>query len=146
MFTAPIRYQDGIEGQVIDGVVRFGTVPGTVVPPPVVRSSYTMNYGLVTDGPSFTISDTMTTSAIQLGSGESGRFDFTTVRNTRDKPNWYFDLPTGLTLVNVQQFDLVQYQITTDWTADDSNNPRRYIDDSAYSGNTAVIRVNVRRP
>ena len=144
VFTAPVRYRLNLSGATVDGVMRSGTVIGAVSPPS--RSSYTMSYGLVTDGPSFTISDTATTSAIQLASGESGSFDFTTPENTVSKPNWYFDLPAGLTLVNVQQFDAVRYQETTDWTTDDSSNPRRYIDDSAYDGNTATIRVNVRRP
>ena len=144
VFTAPVRYRVDLAGAVVDGIMLSGTVAGTVSPPS--RNSYSMSYGLVTNGPSFTISDTVTTSAIQLASGESGSFNFTTPENTQAKPNWYFDLPSGLTLVSVEQFDAVSYTITTDWTADDPSNPRRYIDDSAYDGNTATIRVNVRRP
>ena len=145
VFVAPVRYQIGTSGETIDGVVRLGIVPGTIAPPN--RNSYTMNYGLATGSPGYSISNTKAAPVIQLASGETGYFDFTTDPTTASHRNVYFDLPTGLTLVNVQQRQGGAYLTNpTGWTTQDSTQPRRYF----YSGNRlgahTIVRVNVRRP
>lgn len=47
VFNAPVRFQLGISGQTVEGVVLFGTVPGAVTPPPGGARTYTIFYGLV---------------------------------------------------------------------------------------------------
>ena len=145
LFVVPVRYRLNLMGQTVDGIARLGTIPAAVSPP--VQTSYTMSYGLVSGSPSYTTSDTATTSAITLASGDTGYFDFRSPNTTSASPNVYFDLPAGLTLVNVQQRQAGQYFINpSGWTTDDSSQPRRYINDSNRENTFVIVRVNVRRP
>ena len=65
--------------------------------------------------------------------------------NSQTHPNFYFDLPAGLTIVNVYNTNLGLTDATDDWTTDDTNNPRRYINDSFDPVGDMRIRVDVRR-
>ena len=147
IFMAPVRYTEGTAGETIEGVLLYGTVPGTVTPPvQPSRNSYTMNYGLITRSAPYTLSNTVATNALELASGESGYFDFESHRTTATYRNIYFDLPTGLTLVNIQQEQGNQYlDNTRGWTTPDSANPRRYVYSGNRQGAHTDVRVNVRR-
>ena len=107
--------------------------------------SFNLNYGLTNPSPNYVISSTTTSNSIDLASGAQGNFDFTTPTTTDANPNFYFDLPAGLTLVKVQSRQGGQYFDDSGWTVDDSSQPRRYINDSSYSGNFKIVRVIVRR-
>ena len=146
IFVAPVRYQVGVNGQRVEGTAIFGRTSASPVVPPS-RTSYTMSYGLNSGTPNYTVDATsvQTTSAIQLATGEEGNFEFTTPTTTSSNPDLHFDLPSGLTLVRVDNKQGQQYFTTTSWQALDSTNTNRYINNTLYAGSFAIIRVTVRR-
>ena len=145
VFSAIVRYQQGTPGETIDGIVIIGIVPGTVAPP-ADQTTYTMNYGIVTGPPGYSITPTTNTlPTLSLAPGGTGSFDNLMMTNSQTHPNFYFDLPAGLTIVNVYNTNLGLTDATDDWTTDDTNNPRRYINDSFDPVGDMRIRVDVRR-
>ena len=128
-------------------VTRALFLEARLTTPPVIPStqSFSLNYGLTSSSPSYAISGTTATSTVDLASGQEGNFDFRTPTNSDAHPNFYFDLPTGLTLVKVQARQGGVYFDDSGWTTDDSTEPRRYINDDSYSGNFKLVRVVARR-
>ena len=113
VFAAPVQYQEGISGQTVDGVVLFGTIPGSVAPPPS-RTTYSngFEYGIANgQTPSSTLENS---AAFTLAVGESHttpEIDFpdTTASNT----SYFIRLPAGLTLVSARES--VDGTVTSHW-------------------------------
>ena len=100
IFTAPVRYQVGVAGQTVEGVILSGTVPGAVTPPPS-RMTYAngIEYG-ISDGntPSATHLDSASFSLAVGESHTTALLTFPVTTTTND--DFYLRLPAGLSLTN----------------------------------------------
>ena len=151
IFTMPVRYVSGTaNSEVEEGVILSGTVPGTVTPPPSGAQSYPFTYGIAVRGTHaaqpqvFDAQNPQPT--LSLTAGQSGDYNVI-ITNSTTHLDFYFDLPTGLTIVAVYDTGIGVNLDTSDWTADDAANPRRYFYDGAPRGDAQYhLRVTVRRP
>ena len=100
IFAAPVRYQIGTLGQMVEGVVLFGTIPGGVAPPPAETTySNGIQYGLATgQTPSGTIGNTQSFSLAVGQSHTTESFTFPDTTSTAN--NIYVSLPAGLVLTS----------------------------------------------
>ena len=114
IFKAPVRYQVGIAGQTVEGVILDGNVPGAVTPPPPTSMSYSsgIEYGIAagntpsathrdSDAFSLAVGGTHTTEALEFGPTTASNDDI------------YIRLPAGLVLTRA--VDQIQGEETSAW-------------------------------
>ena len=82
---------------------------------------------------------------MQLAVGQTHVFRFDTPVNSVSAPNFYMDIPTGVTFRAYNTALGGRAEMTADWTADDSANPRRFINDSQYPGVLIHTEVDITR-
>ena len=115
IFTAPVRYQVGVAGQTVEGVILSGTVPGSVTPPPSNTMTYTngITYGL-SDDSNNPVGTALQSDAFTLAVGQTHTTEVLDLpRTTVTGDNWYVTLPAGLTLTSVR--DTVEGEVLDDW-------------------------------
>ena len=107
IFMAPVQYREGTSGETIEGVLLYGTVPGTVTPPPSGAQTYSsgIEYGIAAGNtPSSTFRNS---SAFSLSVGQSHTtqaLDFQATTTTNN--NYFIRLPAGLTLTGARETTL----------------------------------------
>ena len=114
VFLVPVRYQMGINGQILEGMVLFGKVPEILVPPKPRRVQYSngIDYGIA-DGndPAGTVRNSAPFSLLINQSHTTSNLNFP--RTTDVATNYYIQLPDGLTLT--QAVDSIQGDETDSW-------------------------------
>ena len=144
IFSMPVEYTPGVAGSDTElGVALFGTVPGSAAP--AGAQTYTLPYGTITGGPAWTATQTTDTlPTLSLAAGATGSFNISVV-NSAANPNYYFDLPDGLTLVNVYNTAIGEVLATPAWTTKDPSENRRYINSEFDPITRLHLRIEVRR-
>ena len=115
VFLSPVRYQVGNTSITIEGVVRFGTVPGSVAPQGNTRTySNGITYGLANDSNN-PVGTALQSNAFTLAVGASHTTEILNLpQTTVTADNWYITLPAGLSLTAIQ--DTVQGAVLDEWT------------------------------
>ena len=79
----------------------------------------------VSGGPSWTTTPTTDTlPTLSLAAGATGSFNFV-ITNSASRPNYYFDLPTGLEIVNIYNTAIGEVLSTQFWTAEDTRKSKK---------------------
>ena len=132
------------------GVPQLSSLKLPASEPAPTQQTYLFSYGLAGAAPNYpvlpkTFDAQNPQPSLTLAVGEEGTLNIIFGPNTVSHPNYFFDLPTGVSLVSVHNTGIGSSLDTDSWTVADSHHPNRRFNTRYRPGGQYHARIVVRR-